>query len=143
MIGGYDWAGFDVNTQTPSLSRAGLVDFIGHSYLARDEADARLVRAAVGRENERVCHGKGSSAEDFFFVYTTLFEHPHIKVPFTNFQMGVLRALNFAPSQLHPNAWANVQAFVMMFLAAGVPPTVPAFLHYFDVRPSPKGVGFR
>lgn len=44
-----------------------------------------------------------------------------------------------APTQLHLNAWATVQAFGAVCLAVGVAPTVLAFLYYFDVRPSPKG----
>lgn len=83
--------------------------------------------------------GKVPTQRIFFFVYATFFEQLHIRVPFTKFQMGVLRPLNVAPLQLHPNSWAAIQAFVVMRLAAGVIPTIPSFLYYFDVRPPPKG----
>lgn len=140
-IDDYDWADFDVNTQVSALLPIGLEDFIGRSYIVRDEVDARLIRVAVSHENERVCHGKGSGVEDFFFVYATFLDQLHIRVPFTNFKMGLLRALNVVPTQLHPNAWATVQAFGVVCLAVGVLPTVLAFLYYFDIRPSPKGGG--
>lgn len=112
---------------------------INRSYIVRDVAHAQFIRAAVSRENERVSHGKGSSVDDFFFFYANFFNQLHIRVPFTDFQAVILRELNVAPTQLHPNAWATVQAFGAGCLAAGVAPTVPAFLYYFKVRPSPMG----
>ncbi|KOM26401.1 hypothetical protein LR48_Vigan267s000200 [Vigna angularis] len=55
------------------------------------------------------------------------------------FQMAILREVNVAPAQLHPNSWAAVQAFLAMCLAVGVTPTTPVFFYYFEVRPSPTG----
>ncbi|WVZ02858.1 hypothetical protein V8G54_023664 [Vigna mungo] len=135
----YDCAGFDANTQVSCFSRTGLQDFIDQSYVVRDTANAQAARVVVSRENERVCHGKGSSSEDYFFMYANLFTQQNIRVPFTDFQMELLRELNVAPTQLHPNSWAAAQAFVVECMVAGVSPTVRSFLHYFDVRPSPKG----
>lgn len=71
---------------------------IGGSYIVRDVEDARLIRAAVSRENERVCHGKESSPDDFFF------NQLHVRLPFTDFQAALLRELNVASKKLHLNA---------------------------------------
>lgn len=98
-----------------------------------------MIRVAVSRENERVSHGKGSSIDNFFFAYANFFNQLHIRVPLTEFQTAVLHELNVAPTQLHPNAWATIQAFGALCLVVGVAPIVLAFLYYFDVRPSPKG----
>ncbi|KOM51902.1 hypothetical protein LR48_Vigan09g056100 [Vigna angularis] len=49
------------------------------------------------------------------------------------------RELHVAPAQLDSNAWASIQAFTAMCSALGITPTIPVFLHYFDVRPLPKG----
>ncbi|KOM56661.1 hypothetical protein LR48_Vigan10g255300 [Vigna angularis] len=80
-----------------------------------------------------------SSPDDFFYMYVTFFTHLFIRVPFTKFQMAILREVNVAPVQLHPNSWAAVQAFLAMCLAVGVTPTTPVFFYYFEVRPSPTG----
>lgn len=93
----------------------------------------------VSRETERVSHGKKSSRDDFFFVYANLFNQLHVRIPFTEFQTTLLCELNVAPTQLHLNAWASVQVFDAVCLVAGVAPSIPAFLHFFDVRPSLKG----
>ncbi|WVZ06038.1 hypothetical protein V8G54_019384 [Vigna mungo] len=114
-IGGYDWVGHDVNAQASYYhSWTRLQDMINQSYIVRDVEDSRLIRAAVNRENERGLIGRSLAAT-------------------------LLCELNVAPTQLHPNAWASVQAFGALCLAAGVAPSVPAFLHFFDVHPSPKG----
>ncbi|KOM43616.1 hypothetical protein LR48_Vigan05g122100 [Vigna angularis] len=60
------------------------------------------------------------------------------RVPFTEFQMAVLREANVAPAQLHPNSWAAIQAFLAMCLVVGVTPTIPVFFHYFEMPCGPS-----
>jgi len=45
--------------------------------------------------------------------------------------MGVLRTLNVAPSQLHPNKWASLQFFHLMFDLLRLRPTPSTDLHYY------------
>ncbi|KOM37267.1 hypothetical protein LR48_Vigan03g064800 [Vigna angularis] len=80
-----------------------------------------------------------------YIMYVTFFTHLFIRVPFTEFQTAILREVNVAPTQLHPNSWAAVQAFMAMCSAVDVTPTIPVFFYYFTVRPSPSGgwVSFR
>ncbi|WVY92617.1 hypothetical protein V8G54_031705 [Vigna mungo] len=72
------------------------------------------VRLIACREDERVFHGKENSDGDFFYFYSCLFFDMHLRLPFIEFQIDVLRTLNVAPSQLHPNSWGYIQAFVVM-----------------------------
>ncbi|KOM45325.1 hypothetical protein LR48_Vigan06g063100 [Vigna angularis] len=135
-IKGYDWASHDVGTFVSDFStREELQWWADRSHIARDVEDARLIHLGVSHRNERVFHGKGASEEDFFFVYTYMFNQLFLRVSFTAFQAPVLRDLNVAPSQLHPNGWAAIQAFVTVCAAMGITPSVAVFLHYFNVRP--------
>ncbi|KOM29512.1 hypothetical protein LR48_Vigan715s000200 [Vigna angularis] len=111
---------------------------VNRTHIVRDVEDSRLIRAGVSLRNERVFYEKRSSLDDFFYMYVNFFTHLFIRVPFTKFQMAVLREVNVAPAQLHPNSWAVVQAFLAMCLAVGVTPTIPVFFHYFEVRPPPS-----
>ncbi|KOM55873.1 hypothetical protein LR48_Vigan10g176500 [Vigna angularis] len=54
------------------------------------------------------------------------------------FQVVVLHELNVASTQLHPNGWVVIQAFITICAAMGITPSVPVFLHYFNVRPLAK-----
>ncbi|MCI71417.1 zinc finger protein, partial [Trifolium medium] len=42
--------------------------------------------------------------------------------PFTSFEDTILRILNIAPSQLHPNSWAFVKAFEIVCLGLDIEP---------------------
>ncbi|RDX61617.1 hypothetical protein CR513_60137, partial [Mucuna pruriens] len=44
----------------------------------------------------------------------TMFSKLGIKLPFSVFEWAVLRALNMAPTQLHPNSWTFVQTFELL-----------------------------
>jgi len=56
------------------------------------------------REYETVCMGRGRESKDFllFLVISDM----HVRFPFDEFTMEVLRVLNVAPTQLYPNSWA-------------------------------------
>ena len=51
---------------------------------------------------ERVCMDRAGAGPPFFYMYTCFFSDLHVSLPFDKFTMGVLRALNVAPTQVHP-----------------------------------------
>lgn len=57
-----------------------------------------------------------------------------VRIPFTNFQVAVLGVLNIALTQLHPNSWASMQAFVVVCFALGITLTTAIFFHFFNVH---------
>ncbi|KAL2322031.1 hypothetical protein Fmac_026410 [Flemingia macrophylla] len=69
------------------------------------------------------CRGDESPHPDFvfldksnfvvpsFYVYDCWFRDLHLKLPFDDFILSVLWALNVVSTQLHPNSWAAMQAF--------------------------------
>lgn len=46
---------------------------------------------------------------DFFYVYDCIFHNLNVELPFDDFTMSILRILNMAHLQLHPNGWATMQ----------------------------------
>jgi len=71
---------------------------------------------------------------EFFYVYACLFHDLGLTVSFANWQMVVLRKIQCAPTQIHPNAWASMQAFEVLCRAAGLTATMPLFLHFYKTR---------
>jgi len=66
-------------------------------------------------------------------MYTCLFSDLHVSLPFDKFTMGVLRALNVAPTHIHPNTWASLQAFRLLCDVMRLHPTPSSFLSYHSV----------
>ena len=81
---------------------------------------------------DRVCYSWENAPYDFFFVYNTFFSDLHVIIPFDDFTMGVLRILNVAPTQLHPNSWAALQAFRVLCDIFKLIPTPQSFLFYYN-----------
>ncbi|RDX90658.1 hypothetical protein CR513_27456, partial [Mucuna pruriens] len=74
------------------------------------------------------------ASNPFFYLYDTLHSKLGIKLPFTHFERSVLRALNVAPTQLHPNSWAFVRAFELLCEDLGKAPTLGVFFWFFTPR---------
>ncbi|KOM43300.1 hypothetical protein LR48_Vigan05g090400 [Vigna angularis] len=116
-------------------SRAVITNWIEDSCLLRTLEYQTCVKLIACRDDERVCYGRENASDDFFYCYAALFYDLYVRLPFTTFQMDVLRTLNVAPSQLHPNSWGYVQAFAVVCRALDIRPTVGLFLYFFRCRP--------
>ena len=87
---------------------------------------------------ERVCMGRPDDGPPFFYMYTCFFSDLHVSLPFDMFTMGVLRALNVAPTQVHPNTWASLQAFRLLCDVMRLHPSPSCFLCYYAFHPAKK-----
>ena len=79
---------------------------------------------------------------EVFYMYMCHFSQLHVRLPLDNFTMGVLRALNVAPTQLRPNSWAYMQAFRVLCQSLYLQPSPHAFLYFYDTRPAIRLLGY-
>ena len=69
--------------------------------------------------DEPICvDDKGNNGE-FCFLYATFFKKMKLRLPFTRFERELLTELDIAPAQLHPNSWAFVRAFQIIYAHLG------------------------
>ncbi|KOM47052.1 hypothetical protein LR48_Vigan07g075600 [Vigna angularis] len=137
--GDYDWAAREVGEFSSLFrSRAVLADWVENSCILRTLGYNACVRLVACREDERVFHGRENSSREFFYCYAPPFYDLYLRMPFTTFQMDVLRTLNVVSSQLHPNGWGYMQAFVVLCRALVIRLTVALFLYFFRCRPTAK-----
>ncbi|RHN74145.1 hypothetical protein MtrunA17_Chr2g0306971 [Medicago truncatula] len=62
--------------------------------------------------DERVCDKKLAVAQDeFFLMYMKVLEELGVTIPFTAFEMCVLKFMNMAPSHIRPNSWSFIRGF--------------------------------
>jgi hypothetical protein len=90
--------------------------------------------------DERVCDQEmAGEGDESYFVYTTVLEEFGVKIPFTPFEMDVLKFLNVAPTQIRPNSWAFIRGFEILCKALGLEPSVGAFLCFYGTKDVNKG----
>ncbi|RDX61925.1 hypothetical protein CR513_59798, partial [Mucuna pruriens] len=93
-----------------------------------------LVTVTACRAGEAVCMSSAEGSKPFFYLYDTLHSRLGIQLPFTSFERSVLRVLNVAPTQLHPNSWAFVRAFELLCEDLGKAPSLGVFFWFFTPR---------
>ena len=132
----YDWV--DVSVRNfPTIFRKpdDLDKVIARAPVVRSGLPSDILIAEICGYSDRVCHGRENVPVDFFYVYTTLFTNLRVTLPFDDFTMDVLRILNLAPTKLHPNSWACLQAFRMVCQLFELTPMAEVFLFYYSTYP--------
>ena len=130
----YDWVDPTVLRIPSKIKSSDKLDqFLStHKKFLTPDCPADALYVDICDMTDRVCHGRENAPHDFFFVYSTLFSHLHVSLPFDDFTVSILRILNVAPTQLHPNSWAILQAFRVICQIFGLMPTAESFLYYYN-----------
>jgi len=133
---GYEWVDKGVREYFSKYQSSSSIRKFAAAYaiLDEDSPDEAVSLDQVSRA-DNACDGRGGYSDEFFFMYSVLLTSLHVRLPFDEFTVGVLRILNVAPSQLQPNAWAALEAFKLVCRALGLKPSPPVFLHYYSTRP--------
>ncbi|MED6185852.1 hypothetical protein PIB30_060987 [Stylosanthes scabra] len=71
--------------------------------------------------NERICflNHRAGDVPSWLWVYDCLFTKVGIHMPLTSFQQEILWKGAITPSQLHPNSWAFIRSFELVYQALG------------------------
>lgn len=132
VVTGYGWAPYEVGLYAPYYITSTSLEYYASTVnIVSSASDADSILLTVCRLNERACHGREGHSTDFFYVYSTLFRDLGVHLPFTDFQSSMLRDFNVAPTQLHPNGWGYMQAFVVVCTALALAPSSTTFLYFF------------
>jgi len=107
---GYDWVSHQVTRHFSKYRWSSMVNSYSAVYHIFAEGIPEGVLSVERCSTvDNVCHRRECHIFHFFFMYACLFTDSQIQVPFDEFTMGVLRTLNVAPTQLHPNSWASLR----------------------------------
>ena len=133
---GYDWVAEGVRECCSKYRWSRLLrSWLNSVYLFERGVDTNAVSIERVSGVDAVCHGREGFEDDFFYMYSCMFMKLHVRLPFDEFTMGVLRKLNVAPTQLHPNSWGSLQAFRLICKALYLMPTPDSFLYFYVTRP--------
>jgi hypothetical protein len=102
-----------------------------------------VILSGFGREEDVVIDlvgarelvtGVNTQAPHYFYMYASVIYNLNLWLPFTEFEMSSLSALNVAPSQLHPNSWAFVKAFELLCLGLDLEPRLGVFFYFYHIK---------
>jgi len=134
--GGYGWVAADVRNQSSLFRWSRLLNsWLNCIPVISKGVSGDIVSLERVSAIDRVCHGQEGATKKFFYMYMCHFSQLHVWLSLDGFTIGVLRALNVAPTQLHPNSWAYLQAFRILCQSLYLEPTPYAFLYFYDTRP--------
>ncbi|GAU46490.1 hypothetical protein TSUD_402450 [Trifolium subterraneum] len=88
--------------------------------------DPVALREFVTTVNEQEPH--------YFYIYTHVLQTLHLWLLFNSFECQILRVMNVAPCQLHPNSWAFLKAFQVACEGLDLVPTAGVFFCFFHVK---------
>jgi hypothetical protein len=89
---------------------------------------------------ECVCEGEfvttmNINEPHFFYMYASLIHQFNLFFPLTEFEGSMLRVLNVALVQLHPNSWAFIKAFELVCLGLEIDsPSVVVFFSFYQIK---------
>ncbi|QHN82160.1 uncharacterized protein DS421_20g693290 [Arachis hypogaea] len=132
----YDWVNDDVRDRIFLFLDIGAVNEIDKSKVARANSGVRLELLPC-TVDDRVFH-RGEGFEHFF-MYSCVLEELRVRIPFSDFECKVLKQLNCAPSQLHPNGWTFLRAFEILIEFLEENPSVELFFSLFQAKGVWKG----
>jgi len=102
---GYEWVSEGVRTCSSKYRWSRLFkSWLNSINLFERGANPSMVAIERVSAVEAVCHGREGLEGDFFDMYACMFMKLHVCLPLDEFTMGVLRLLNVASTQLHPNS---------------------------------------
>jgi len=103
--GGYGWVAADVRNQSSLFWWSRLLNsWLNCTPVIAKGVNGGIVSLERVSAIDRQCHGQEGATEKFFYMYMCHFSQLHVRLSLDDFSMGVLRALNVAPTQLHPNS---------------------------------------
>ena len=136
---GYNWVNSKVREFFSRYRSANeLRSFLSNSQIYYSDIGSDIISFWPVGNVDNVSHGRENDSNDFFYFYACFFRDLYIRLPLNDFQMGVLNFLNIAPTQLHPNGWAPMQAFSILCKLLSLSPSPKSFLYYYSSRPGKR-----
>ena len=97
--GGYGWVAADVRNQSSLFRWSRLLNsWLNYMPVISMGVSGDVVSLERVSAIDRVCHRQEEATEKFFYMYMCHFSQLHVRLPLDDFTMGVLRALNVAPT---------------------------------------------
>lgn len=143
MVGAEDpyyWVSSEVCEASSEIdSHHVMLKLLKEVEIARSEDNQEFECLPYSLE-DRVYDSQDLKDAEFVYMYKTLFKDLVLRLPFTEFERGVLVQINVASTQLHRNSWAFVHYFKVLMEFLGQEPCLNMFFSFFQEKGIWKGM---
>ncbi|RDX72107.1 hypothetical protein CR513_48453, partial [Mucuna pruriens] len=108
---GYEWLSGEVEAYPCRFSVEGVVTKLAKELSLTPTKYTNLFSMEPCVAKERVFMRAWEEEPDYIYMYETVLRDLGITLPFNTFEVDVLRRLNVAPNQLHPNEMSSNASF--------------------------------
>ncbi|MED6199378.1 hypothetical protein PIB30_075397 [Stylosanthes scabra] len=126
------WVDSDVLGAKSVVNDEFVKSFNEHYSSCVSNVEGSEYRVVAPDSEDRVCHVDLES-ESCIFLYEAIFTKVGIQIPFTKFEIEVLKGCEIAPSQIHPNSWGFIRGFEVICREFGFPTSLGVFHHLFKL----------
>ncbi|QHN98452.1 uncharacterized protein DS421_13g389660 [Arachis hypogaea] len=128
------WVDVTVLGEEPSVDTEFITHLRTHYRICASEEDEPKYELVVPGPEDRVCFGRADeTAPHFFFMYESMVTRLGVFLPFSEFEMSVLRHCRVAPTQLHPNSWGFLKIYQFISQALEFPTSLRIFFYLFHM----------
>ncbi|MED6222058.1 hypothetical protein PIB30_060811 [Stylosanthes scabra] len=127
-----EWIESDVLGARSVVDEDFVKSFCEHYDFCVSDVESKKYRLSAPGSEERVCY-VDPEGDDCIFVYESIFTKAGVKIPFTEFEVEVLRECKITPSQIHPNSWGFLRAYQVECQELGIPISLCVFHHLFKL----------
>ncbi|MED6140188.1 hypothetical protein PIB30_090777 [Stylosanthes scabra] len=114
------------------VDEAFVTSFCEHHSVCVGRNERKKYQIVAPDPEDRVCYVSPESSE-CIFVYESIFTKIGGKIPFTEFEVEVLRECEIAPSQIYPNSWGFIRAYEVVCQEFGIPTSLGVFFYLFKL----------
>ena len=83
--------------------------------------------------DERVCYMNHGNEPNWMWMYDVLILKFGVRILFNDFKFMILEQTLVATSQLHPNSWAMIRGFEIIYEYVGVSPSIKVYFYLFTL----------
>ncbi|QHN85456.1 uncharacterized protein DS421_16g537590 [Arachis hypogaea] len=128
------WVDVTVLGEEPSVDTEFITHLRTHHRICTSEEDEPKYELVVPGPEDWVCFGRADeAAPHFFFMYESMVTRLGVFLPFSEFEMSVLRHCQVAPTQLHPNSWGFLKIYQFISQALEFPIFLRIFFYLFHM----------
>jgi len=133
----YSWARHDIFREFSIFTSSTKIENFRHAQtLSRSGLESHIL-VVPNIPDEPVCKDR-QNEQPFCFFYETLFTKLSVRLPLSSFEKGVLTIMNVAPAQLHPNSWAFITVFQILYTHFDITPRPDMLFYFFEFKPSKR-----